>query len=186
MSISSYSKNVERKVAGPRLPVCFPASLEQVSPKHSYRPSVYINYRDFTEYLDSLTIKELSTKKVLEESEDMVEYLLKPLGGMALSDIAMKTITTEIGLKRAMTQYSDDHRIVVDVKYGSSANRSVHSVGVVSLDADNLFLVSTHIPANIRGIISVSKLATRLAQTEDNRVLNHPFATANFLAIPHD
>ena len=186
MSIKSYKKNVEKRVAGPRLPVCFPASLEQISPKHGYRPSIYKNYRDFTEYLDSLSFEQLNSRKVLEESEDMAEYLLRPLGGMALSDIVMKTIRTEIGLKRAMSQYSADNRIVVDVKYGNNSRRNVHTVGVVSLDADNLFLVSTHIPANIRGIISVSKLATRLAQTEDNRVLNHPFATANFLAIPND
>jgi hypothetical protein len=184
MSIKSYRKNVEKKVAGPRLPVCFPAALEQVSPNHSYRPQIYRTYKEFTEYLDGLSIVELSSKKVISECEDMADYLLRPLGGLLLNDIVMKTINTEIGLKRAMNAYSDDHRIVVDVKYGNSSRRSVHTVGVVSLDADNLFLVSTHIPANIRGIISVSKLATSLARTEDNRVPEHPFATANFLAIP--
>ena len=186
MSIKSYRKNVERSVAGPSLPVCFPASLEQVSPKHGYRPSIYRNYRDFTEYLDSLSTEQLKSRAVLEESEDIVEYLLKPLGGMALSDIFMKTINTEIGLKRAMNQYSNDHRIVVDVKYGTSTRRSVHTVGIVPLDSDHVFLLSTHIPASIKGVISLSKLATRLAQTEESRVFEHPYATANFLAIPND
>jgi hypothetical protein len=184
MSIKSYRKNDEKKVAGPRLPVCFPAALEQVSPNHSYRPQIYRTYKEFTEYLDGLSIVELSSKKVISECEDMADYLLRPLGGLLLNDIVMKTINTEIGLKRAMNAYSEDHRIVVDVKYGNNPNRSVHSVGVVPVDADNVFLVSTHIPSKIAGIITLSKLATSLARTEDNRVPEHPFATANFLAIP--
>lgn len=186
MSIASYRRNVEKKVAGPRLPVCFPAALEQVSPKHSYRPQIYITYREFTEYLDSLSREDLNSRRVLSEYEDMTEYLLKPLGGIALSEVIMKKINTEIGLKRAMNAYSEDHRIIVDVKYGNNPERSVHSVGVVPIDAENVFLVSTHIPANIKGIITLTKLATRLAISEENRVQEHPFATANFLAIPQD
>lgn len=184
MSIKSYRRNVQERVAGPRFPVCFPASLEQVSPRHSYRPNVYRNYREFMDYLDSLTLKQLESRDVLDEQEEMTEYLLKPLGGLALSDIVMKTISTELGLKRAMSQYSTDHRIVVDIKYGNNSKRSVHSVGVIPMDTENILLVSTHVPNNLKGIIPISRLATRLAVSEDNRTPNHPIATANFLAIP--
>lgn len=185
MSISSYRRNVERRVAGPRLPVCFPAALEQISPHHSYRPHIYTYYREFVEYLDTLTILESASTEVHEEHEAMVEYLINPLGGYLLSDIVLKTINTEIGLKRALNQYSDDHRIVVDVKYGNNSKRAVHSVGVVRHDQEHISLLSTHVPEKLRGIISIGRLATSLAINEDNRVVDHPIATANFLALPN-
>ena len=185
MSISSYRRNVERRVAGPKLPDCFPASLEQISPYHSYRPHIYTYYKEFVDYLDSLTMSELATTKVHKEHEDMIEYLINPLGGYLLSDIVLKTINTEIGLKRALNQYSDDHRIVVDVKYGNNSKRAVHSVGVVKHDQEHISLLSTHVPEKLRGIISIGRLATSLAINEDNSVRNHPIATANFLALPN-
>lgn len=186
MSISSYQGNVAKRVAGPNLPVCFPASLEQVSPLHRFKPSTYRYYREFVDYLDSLSLPELKSRQVLEEQEDMVEELLRPLGGYALSDIVLKTIKSELGLKRAIHEYSEDYRMVVDIKYISSVDRAVHSVGVHPLEDDRLMLFSTHVPKKLSGIISVGKLASSLAISEDYPVRDHPLATANFVAIPKD
>ena len=137
------------------------------------------------DYLDSLSLEELKGQKINEEYEEVIDYLVRPLGGLGLEDIVMKTIKTELGLKRAMNEYSLDHRIVVDVKYGNNSARSVHSLGVIPLDKENVSLLSTHVPDKLKGVISIAKLATHLAISESYPSPNHPIATANFIAIPN-
>lgn len=184
MSIRSYQENVKLRVTGPNMPVCFPASLEQVSPHHRYRPTIYRNYKDFVNYLDELSIEELKSLRALELQEDMLEELVKPLGGLVLEDVIMKDIRTELGLKRAINDYKEDYGMVVDIKYGRTNSRAVHSVGIIAIEENSLMLFSTHVPYKLRGIITPAKLAISLAISEDKRVAGHPLSTANFLAIP--
>ena len=187
MSIRSYQRNVDRKVTGPQLPVCFPAAIEQVSPRNSYRPNVYRNYREFVNYLDSLTLEELKKKEVLEEYETVIEDLVRPLGGLALEDLVMKRITTPLGLFRAFNSLvADDYRIIIDIKYGNASQaRSVHSVGIIPVQDDLVTLVSTHVPKQLQGIIPLSKVAKHLAISTESPTKGHPLGTANLIAIPN-
>ena len=182
MSIRSYQRNVDRKVTGPRIPVCFPAAIEQISPKNSYRPSIYTYYREFVEYLDTLSFEESRNKNVISEYETVIEELVRPLGGLALEDIVMKKITTPVGLFRAFNKLiEEDYRIVVDIKY----RNDVHSVGIIPIQNELITLVSTHIPKNLSGIIPLSKVAEHLAIPESKPVKDHPISTANLIAIPN-
>jgi hypothetical protein len=186
MSIKSYTINVERNVAGPHLPVCFPAAIEQISP-YSYRPKIYTEYKEFVDYLDTLSIDEFKSTSTITEYESVIDSLVRPLGGLAINDLVMKSIKTPLGLKRAINELiNEDYRIVLDIKYGSvSKDRAVHSVGLIPVERDYVTLVSTHIPKDLRGIISLSKLATRLAVSNEPYLSNHPLRNANLVAFPN-
>lgn len=188
MSIASYNRNVERGVAGPDLPVCFPASLEQISPNHSYRPKVYTDYLDFLEYYEPLSEKAKASAEVMDEYEKIVEKIIRPLGKYALDNLIYRHINTEQGLVAHVNRLHDEnYRVMVDIKYGNAdASNQVHSLGLIPIEKDYVTLVSTHVPVNLRGVISLRQLAGRIAIVNDIRNRAHPIATANLLAIPHE
>lgn len=188
MSIKSYNKNVEKGVAGPEIGVCLPASLEQISPNHSYRSNIYTEYLEFVDYLDSLTNKERRSKEVLEEYEQIMERLVRPLGRKAVNNMILSRITTERGFITKIRQLHDnDYRIVVDIRYGtSSPDKSVHSVGLIPVERDFVTLVSTHVPKCLQGVISTEFLASRIAISTETEVRGYPISTANLLAIPYE
>lgn len=188
MSIASYNRNVERGVAGPDLPVCFPASLEQISPNHSYRPNTYTDYLDFLEYYDPLPKNAKESKEIIEEYEKIVEKIIRPLGKYALDNLIYRHINTEQGfLANVNKLHEDNYRVTVDIKYGNAdiANQ-VHTLGLIPIEKNYVTLVSTHVPVNLRGVISLRQLAGRLAIITDSRSRSHPLTTANLIAIPHE
>jgi hypothetical protein len=188
MSIRSYKKNVERGVTGPEIGVCLPASLEQISPNHYYRPNIYTRYEQFMDYLETLNTSQLSSKEVCEEYEDVIENLLRPMGKKAFDQMIMRQINTERGFVSIVRKlHSEDFRVVVDIQYGNrNPNKEVHSVGLIPVDVDYVTLVSTHVPVALRGIISTEHLFNHLAQITDSKIKGHPIATANVMAIPHE
>jgi len=187
MSIKSYRRNVEKNVAGPHLPVCFPASLEQVSPYHSYRPGIYNEYVDFVEWFSDFSIEERKTQEIMIAYDEMIDRLVRPLGGLAIEDVIFKKISTPIGLIRAVNQLvKEDCRIVMDIRYGSyNSQKTAHSVGVVPVQPGYVTLVSTHVPKELRGVIPVPLLADKLAINREKHHAVHPASTANVLGIPN-
>lgn len=188
MSIKSYNKNVERGVAGPNIGVCLPASLEQISPNHYYRPNIYSRYDKFMDYLDALDIRELTSKEVCEQYEEVIEKILRPMGKKAFDQIILRQINTERGFISTIRQlHNNDYRVVVDIQYGNkNPNKEVHSVGLIPIDTDFVSLVSTHVPVVLRGIISTEQLFNHLAHSTDNKIKGHPLSTANVMAIPNE
>lgn len=188
MSINSYKKNVERGVAGPNLGVCLPASLEQISPNHSYRSNIYTEYLEFVNYLDALDSKERRSREALDEYEAIMERIIRPLGRRALDNLILSRVNTERGfISKIRMLHNNDYRVVVDIKYGKhNPDKSVHSVGLIPVEQDYVTLVSTHIPRCLQGIISTTQLASRIATTKETEIKGHPIATANILAIPYE
>lgn len=188
MSINSYKRNVERGVAGPEIGVCLPASLEQISPNHSYRSKIYTDYLEFVEFLGSLSQKQQRSREVLDEYETVIENLLRPLGRQAIKNLVLSRITTERGLVSKLRKLHDlDYRVAVDIKYGSfNPEREVHTVGLIPVDRDHVTLVSTHVPKCLRGVITTRQLAERIAISKESDVKDHPIATANLIAFPHE
>lgn len=188
MSINSYKKNVERGVAGPDIGVCLPASLEQISPNHSYRPSIYTTYLEFVDYLDNLNNKQRRERETLEEYEAIMERLVRPLGRTAVDNMILSRINTERGfISKIRKLHDNDYRVVVDIRYGkNNPDRSVHSVGLIPIERDFVTLVSTHVPKCLQGIISTEQLASRIAITDEPEIKGHPISTANVLAIPYE
>lgn len=186
MSIASYNKNVQKGVAGPDLPVCFPAALEQISPNHSYRPKIYTDYIDFLEYYEPLPRKAQESQEAMQEYENIVEKLIRPLGNLALDDLVLRHINTEQGFINTVNRlHNENYRVTMDIKYGNAdtANQ-VHTLGLIPIEKNYVTLVSTHVPTNLRGVISLEQLAGRLAIITDIRNRVHPIASANVLAIP--
>lgn len=188
MSIKSYERNVLRGVAGPDIGVCLPASLEQVSPNHSYRANIYTEYLDFVDYLDALNNKDRRSKEALDEYERIMERLIRPLGRQALDNMILSRVNTELGfISKIRKLHDNDYRVVVDIKYGKhNPDKSVHSVGLIPVERDYVTLVSTHVPRCLQGIISTQQLAGRIATTKDTEIKGHPIATANIIAIPYE
>lgn len=188
MSINSYKRNVDRGVAGPDIGVCLPASLEQISPNHSYRAKIYTDYLEFVDFLGALTQKQQRSREVLEEYEVVIENLLRPLGRQAIKSLVLSRISTERGLVSKIRQLHDqDYRIAVDIKYGKlNPEREVHTVGLIPVDKDHVTLVSTHVPKCLQGVISTHQLAGRIAISKESNVKDHPIATANLIAFPHE
>lgn len=187
MSIKSYQRNVEKNVAGPHLPVCFPASLEQVSPYHSYRPKIYDEYIEFVEWYDNFSIEERKTQEMRIAYDEMISGLVRPLGGLAVEDIIFKKVTTPIGLARAVNQLvKEDCRIVMDICYGNyNSQKTAHSVGVVPIQPGYVTLVSTHVPKELRGVIPLQLLGDKLTICPEKHHAVYPASTANILGIPN-
>jgi hypothetical protein len=80
MSIKSYQRNVEKGVVGPYDPVCYPAAIEQVS-RFGYNSDIYQAYLDYVDRSDRWN--EQQRREHVFEFEDLIEKLVKPLGGLS-------------------------------------------------------------------------------------------------------
>ncbi len=186
MSIKSYRENVAKKVAGPNLPVCFPAALEQISPHHRYRPHIYSDHQDFLEYYYNSHRRKWREDNI-EMLEERVDELVAPLGGLACSDVIFKRVNSPLGFMRVVKRLLEEEcRVVVDIKYGGiHVDTSTHAVGILPVgESDYVTLVSTHIPKTLEGIIPLQKVATRIAVTSDRHINGHPINDANIVALP--
>lgn len=182
MSIASYRKNEKLKVTGPRLPTCFPAALEQISPDHRLPPKVYKDYR---EYINNISILPKSKRHLLiEEDLELYSNVLKHLGNLTSDDLIFKRANSAIGLKRIIHKLIDDGcRVTVDID--QRGWKTVHTVGLMpTSELDYFTLVSNYIPNNLQGIISLDKIAARLAISSEAHLSKNPYYDANITALP--
>jgi hypothetical protein len=185
MSIASYERNVARKVTGPDFPVCFPASLEQVSSNYSYRPRVYRDYGEFIEWWDKIPPKRRHENDIFYE--DMLNDLLKPLGGLACEDVQFSQATTPVGWMRVVKRaLREEMQVVADIRYCTSIY-TCHSVGILPTPQENyVTLVSTHIPKPLQGIVPLQRVAERMYYIPaiDSPSQRFPFRTSNIVVLP--
>lgn len=185
MSIKSYQRNVAKGAAGENLPICFPASLEQLAAGYSYDPHLYDEYVAFVDYHDSLSDTERRQK--CEEYEHVLESLVEPFGGLTLDDLVMQRVKSAKELIRSVNRlHAQGYSIVVDVRYGNwNPERVGHSVGLVEVEPGYVTLLSNHIPPKLRGVVSLAQVGEQLAYINDSPLPGHPLHTANLVAFPN-
>jgi hypothetical protein len=182
MSIKSYQRNVEKGVVGPYDPVCYPAAIEQVS-RFGYNSDIYQAYLDYVDRSDRWN--EQQRREHVFEFEDLIEKLVKPLGGLAFEDVVFKTILTANGLRRAYrTLTRDGYNVVLDIACVPNDPDSL-GVGLIPIEGDYVTLVSTHVPKKLQGVVHIDKVGACLYRHKDKHLPNHPYHTANLTAIPN-
>jgi hypothetical protein len=185
MSIASYERNRARRVAGPHLPVCLPAALEQVSTHYGYRPQVYRDYREFDAWWGSF--KPIERNKNNVHYEEMLNNLLKPLGGLACEDVRFSHATNPRGWLWVVRQMlSESMDVVADINY-SGHTYVCHSVGILPTpQPDYVTLVSTHLPKKLQGIVPLQRVAEHMFYVPeiDKPSARYPFNDANIMGIP--
>jgi hypothetical protein len=185
MSIASYRRNVSKRVTGINTPTCFPAALEQISPRHSYRADIYRDYSSFVDWFCTLTLKQRDEH--VSDYEDMVSHLVKPLGGFACEDIQFSRATTTSGFLRVVRPLlRDGFQVTVDISRSGGSSATVHTVGLLPAghETDHISLVSTHIPKCLQGIVDLRTVASHLAVVEETYLPGHPLNNANIAAVP--
>jgi hypothetical protein len=186
MSIASYRENEKRRVTGQRKPTCLPAALEQISPNHSYRPAIYSYYHEWGDWFGTLPYSERMKGVYSPEYEDMINRLVRPLGGLSCDDIVFSSVTTPMGFKRAVKPLlKEGYRVVTDIKYGGDPRYLVHAVGLLPTGEDGFVtLVSNHIPKCLAGIVTLQQVGERVAVGEDPYRPKYPFNNANVWGLP--
>ena len=185
MSIASYRRNVTRRVTGANFSTCFPAALEQISPYHGYRPNIYREYSSFVDWYCSFTLKERD--RYIGDYEDMISQIVRPLGGFACDDIEFSRATSTSGFLRVVRPLlAEGYRVTVDISRSGGSSATVHTVGLlpVGSEIDHVTLVSTHVPACLRGIVSLRQIANHLAVTEETYIPGHPLNNSNIVGLP--
>ena len=182
MSIKSFRQNVQTGVVGPYAPVCFPAAIEQLS-RFSYGAEIYEAYLAYIEKSEGWTDAE--HRAHVHEFEDLIEKLVKPLGGLTIDDIIFKNVTTVNGLRRAYRSLTKaGYNLVAEIACVPRDPES-HGVGIVPVQGDFVTLVSTHIPKKLQGVIHIDAVGACLFPTEEKKLPGHPIHTSNVTAIPN-
>jgi hypothetical protein len=182
MSINSYRKNVETGVVGPFAPVCYPAAIEQIS-RFGYTAEVYQAYIDYVAIADKWDEKQRQENVYI--FEDIMESLVKPLGGLEFDDVVFKTIVTVNGLRRDYhSLMRDGYNIVVEIAC-TPKDPVPHGVGIIPIEGDYITLVSTHVPKKLQGVVHIDKVGACLYNHMDKRMPDHPYHTANLTALPN-
>lgn len=182
MSIKSYQKNVRAGAADPELGVCYPAAIEQLS-RFGYSSDIYQAYLDFCDNWEQYTERE--RRKNIHEYEDLIDRLVRPLGGLAFDDVIFKTVTSVNGLRRAYRKLCDEgYNIVLDIAC-EPKDVIPHGVGLIPIEGNYVTLVSTHIPKKLQGIVHIDKVAACLFVHDDEKLPGHPCHTGNLTAIPN-
>jgi hypothetical protein len=184
MSIPSYQKNRSRGVTGRFTPTCLPASLEQISPNHAYRPGVYRDYEDWIDWYCTFSLKERD--KLYIEYEEMIDVLVRPLGGLACEDLKLSHADTVIGFLRIVRPLLADGYRVVCLTGGNSS--TAHAVGLLPVggEHDLVTLVSNQVPKSLSGIVSLRKIAERISVPDERAIPGHPAHHANIIGLPPD
>ncbi len=182
MSIASYKANERRRVTGPFMPTCFPASLEQVSPDHRLPPRTYQNWLDFLDWYESLSKKE--KERAVPEQGEAMEDMFRSLGGFCCEDVVFKRANTPLGCIRIINRLiEEEYRVVIDIDYRRREDY-YHSVGLVPIERGYVTLVSNQIPRGLEGVIPLGKVARRLAMDPEPCVAAYPYNNANITALP--
>lgn len=180
MSLASYRRNVSRRVTSPYLPTCFPAALEQVWPHHGYRPSVYENYKEFIEWYCSMNKARREAHSA--DYEEMVNMLVRPLGGLSCEDVIFKHVNTPLGFVRVVNKLlNEECSVVADIRVCLGP----HAVGIIPTHEPGFVtLVSNQIPEKLQGVIPIQAVAERFLPNNDKPMTDYPFNNANILALP--
>ena len=188
MSVSSYRRNVANGHTGPTTSTCFPAALEQLSPRHAFSGDVYQRYRDTVDIVCSLEGQGL--RKVNPMLKDLYGYLATELG-YAYGDIAFERLRTiEEFRERVCDLLASSSRVVVDIMTEGchgGAQGYVHSVGISvvgSLCDQMVRLRSTWLPSELAGVIPLDSVFPHLAQLKDPPRQRYEFNDANLAALP--
>jgi hypothetical protein len=184
MSIESYRDNRRLGVTNRRTPTCFPASLEQVSPNHRYKPEIYRIQKDWLNWLYSIP-KNLRDDYLPEEAKTLTN-LVRPLGLDSWEDAVYKRANTPTGFARiAGKLLLDGYRVVADLTYGGPVKNGAHAVGLLPVGEEgHVCLVSNHVHNTLQGIVNLKKVGEHVALFEDKHFKEYPFTNTNIMALP--
>jgi len=120
----------------------------------------------------------------------LFERIIEELGS-SYDEAIFKRYKTRRGFTHGVTRLLEDGcRVSIDIVTEgckATADGEVHTVGLKPLkpgEANGIVLVSTWVPPELQGIITLEALYSHVAQTNEPSRQNFAFNDANVLALP--
>jgi len=190
MSMSSYRRNRRTGLTSKWTPTCFPAALEQISPKHSLSPASYVGYLEFLETIESLKGQEKRRRNPLFKA--LLVELAEELGS-SYDEIIFERYNTARAFRTGVRGLlRNSCRVAVDIiTEGCEERRNgfVHSVGLLPIpgygyDTDYVRLISNWVPLELQGPVDLDELYPHVAHIPEPYRVRFPFNDCNVVAIP--
>ncbi len=187
MSIASYRRNRAAGVTGRWTGTCFPASLEQISPRNSLEPDTYVRYTEVLDYIETLQGQE--KRQANPFYKILYEELIEELGS-TYDQVVFARLKSPCSFRSGVRRLLQEGcRVTVDLmsegciaKVGDAV---VHSVGLRAVEGtDAVSLVSTWVPPELRGQISLDELFPHVAQINEPTRTRYAFNDCNVFAMP--
>jgi len=186
VTVQSFERNLALGIASPYLDVCLPAALEQLSEEYSYRPKVYRDRIEFVNWWANLSRPQ--TFEYIDQYENHMTRLVRPLGGLSCQDLTFSTATTPLGWTRIVNRhFREDRRVAVDIRIGRNRLTS-HTVGLIPTEEEGFVrLKSSYLPRGLGGVVPLSRVAERMYVSPDvieKRYPKHIFENSNIISLP--
>lgn len=174
MSKTNYRRCVGLGVTGKNTSTCFPASIDKIIPHIKVEPDYYLHYEQVMKKYDKLQPRQQNPTLKLLYSEladciDADELIFKRVECLdELRDLVRLALKEKMGF-------------IIDTTLGNDA----HSLGleVVNRKLGHFVLNSTHVPHELRGVVTLGYLFPHIAQPKEPHRVRYPFADANVTLI---
>lgn len=183
MSISSYRRNVSLGVTGKFTETCYPAALEQLSPRNRFEPTMYRKYARFAKWYENLEGQ--GKRQGNPAYKDMLSEMAWSLGEVEFDDIEFERADTYRDFSRIVrTMLRHDYRVAIDVRIVDCPPPDYHAIGIVSVGDDYYRGVSTWMPQPLRGYFDLRQAFETIYMHDDPPRVLYPFNDANITALP--
>jgi len=147
---------------------------------------MYRFYLEWNKWWGTLPYQDRRRGVYNEEYQEMIDKLVKPLGGLACEDLLFSRATTARGFVRVVKPLlAEGYGVLADIRYTTNQKYLAHSVGILpTKETGYVTLVSNHIPKCLEGVVSLHQVGERIAIGEDVHKPDYPFSDSNIWAIP--
>ncbi|HVW23573.1 MAG TPA: hypothetical protein VHB51_03790 [Candidatus Saccharimonadales bacterium] len=190
MSRASYKRNRELGITGPETGTCFPAALDQLTLYRGVQPETYYHYEEIVDIALSYRGQQR------RERNPLYKYLYGQIAvelGATYDDYKFRRLRTRRGFVNSVARMIEDgDRVAIDIltddcKRGRDGY--CHTVGLVPVyedDPEIVRLVSSWVPDDLRGEVSLAELFKHLHQpiAADRPSESYAFNGANVISLP--
>lgn len=186
MSISSYRHNVAMGYAGCFKPVCYPAAIEQVSPKHFLTREAYEAHQRFVNSYHLLL--KIGEKTLNAAIADTTEKIVGNLANLSLRDIEFRRANSPTGFKSMVEELvQDGYGVVVETvthKKAAISGSESHSIGLIPVGDDWFRPVSNRLHYGMGEGVTLDDVYDVLFIPELPFSKQQPYLGANITALP--
>lgn len=174
MSKSNYRRCVGLGVTGKNTSTCFPASVDKILPQCKVDAEYYRHYD-----LAMQRYEKLPSRRQNPALKELYSDLRECIGSDELIFRRVEVLEELRDVVRAALR--DRIGITVDTTFGDET----HSLGleVINRKLGHFVLVSTHVPHQLRGIVTLGYLFPHISQPEEPHRVRYPFTDANVTLI---
>lgn len=174
MSKSNYRRCVGLGVTGKNTSTCFPASVDKIFSHLRIDPDYYSHYDNVMK-----NYEKLPSRKQNPTLKHLYEDMQNCIGSDELIFIRINYLDELREIVR--TAMKEKLGIIVDTTIGEDA----HSLGleVVNRKLGHFVLNSTHVPHDLRGVVTLGYIFPHIAQPKEPHRVKYPFTDANVTLI---